>query len=737
MRPILVLDPHTIDQIAAGEVVERPASVVKELVENAIDAGATAVTVEIAQGGKSLVRITDNGSGIAGDQVPTAFLSHATSKIERVEDLETVTSLGFRGEALSSIAAVAKVELITKQPSSISGTRYVIEGGKEQTLEETGAPDGTTFLVRDLFYNTPARKKFLKSDTAEAAEISALIEQLALSHPEISFKFMANGLIRLHTSGTGRVKDVIYSVYGKELTKSLLEISFENEYMAISGFAGKPEISRGNRTFENYYVNGRYVRNNLIAKGIEDGYKGFLMQHRFPFVLLNIRMDPELVDVNVHPRKLEIRFSGAQEVYESVLTAVRSALTRRELIPNAPAGREERRPQAVRDTLPRDALPEPFERRRIQTTQSPDSVFAAGPQNLQAETVTVPRVQEDLADYPQPVPAGSLNSQEEALFEGTLGDKEASAAAVGSAQEPAPDVRQPAGEKTVEEIRCPAKEEPGADVRQPAGKEPAAQIRHPVGEEPAAQIRQPAGEEPAVDVRHPAAEEPASEAMDSQTGNAPAAEESPDPQEQMELFDEKFLDPRSRQKHRLIGQVFQTYWLVEFKDSLFIIDQHAAHEKIYYERFTAMFRNAQASSQMLLPPRILTLTMQEEEKLLGDMGLFEKAGFEIEHYGGREYCIRAVPSQLYGFGEEEMFRQLLDLPQIRKDEDGFSVFAQRLASMACKAAVKGGNLLSEQEADAMIDELLGLEEPYHCPHGRPTIIEMTRADMEKKFHRTV
>ena len=333
MRKIAVLDQNTIDKIAAGEVVERPSSVVKELVENAIDAGATAVTVEITDGGKKLIRITDNGSGMEAEQIPLAFLRHATSKIEKVEDLEHIASLGFRGEALSSIAAVSQVELITKTPSAVSGSRYVIEGGQEHSLEELGAPEGTTFLIRNLFYNTPARSKFLKSDMTEANYIHTLMEQLALSHPEISFKYIQNKQVKLHTSGNYSVKDVIYSVYGREIAKALLEVSQENSFMKIEGFVGKPEIARGNRSFENYYINGRYVKNNIITKAIENAYRGFLMQHKFPFVSLRMEMEGNDLDVNVHPAKREVRFAREQEVYDTVYDTVRAALTRREMIP--------------------------------------------------------------------------------------------------------------------------------------------------------------------------------------------------------------------------------------------------------------------------------------------------------------------------------------------------------------------------------------------------------------------
>ena len=410
LRKIAVLDQHTIDKIAAGEVVERPASVVKELVENAIDAGATAITVEIADGGKKLIRITDNGSGMEMEQVPVAFLRHATSKIEKVEDLETISSLGFRGEALSSIAAVSQVELITKTPSAISGVRYVIEGGQEKNFEEMGAPDGTTFLVRNLFYNTPARSKFLKSDTTEGNYINTLMEQLALSHPEVSFKYIQNKQVKLHSSGNYNVKDVIYNIYGRDIAKSILEVSYENDFMKIEGFVGKPEISRGNRSFENYYINGRYVKNNLITKAVEDGYKGFLMQHKFPFVSLHIEMEGNDLDVNVHPRKMEVRFARGPEVYDAIYETVRRALTKREMIPEVSVGREEPKPVLKAPVQKSVEVPEPFEvKRRAEKT-------------------------EILREEP-PVYHTPLTKEEEQMFSGTLKEREEKEAKKAEAKE--------------------------------------------------------------------------------------------------------------------------------------------------------------------------------------------------------------------------------------------------------------------------------------------------------------
>lgn len=675
VRKIAVLDQHTIDKIAAGEVVERPSSVVKELVENAIDAGATAVTVEIAEGGKKLIRITDNGGGMERDQIPLAFLRHATSKIEKVEDLEHIASLGFRGEALSSIAAVSQVELITKTPTAISGVRYVINGGKEETLEDMGAPDGTTFLVRNLFYNVPARSKFLKSDTTEGNYISALMEQMTLSHPEISFKYIQNKQVKLHTSGNYSVKDVIYNIYGRDITKALLEVSFENDFMKIEGFVGKPEISRGNRTFENYYINGRYVKNRIIAKAIEDAYKGFLMQHKFPFVSLHIEMTGNDLDVNVHPTKMEVRFARATEVYDAVYDTVRKALTRREMIPQVSVGKDE--PREKKQTIKAGEIPEPFEIKRkeqMERVSSPmqlreESCYGKKepplkkeePPQIHREKPSLWKKEEEQQIYRN---KAQFSKEEESFFEGTLKERE---------------------EKEIAQ-----------------------------------------------------AEKKTARLEGEATGKEKQEETSADtPPVQMELFEEKLLSPEARIRHKLIGQIFDTYWLVQFGDNFYIIDQHAAHEKVYYERFVKEFREQTITSQYISPPMIVSLNLQEEALLNANRSYFRDFGFEIEPFGGKEYCISAVPSNLYGLGEEELFLEMLDHLAGEGEKDAFGIFASRLATMACKAAVKGNHRMSPLEADKLIDELLTLENPYHCPHGRPTIISMTKAELEKKFKRIV
>jgi DNA mismatch repair protein MutL len=668
-REIAVLDQNTIDKIAAGEVVERPSSVVKELVENAIDAGSTAVTVEIKDGGKSLIRITDNGSGIPANQVRRAFLRHATSKIEKVEDLVQIVSLGFRGEALSSIAAVSQVELITKTPSAMSGVRYVIEGGVEKALEEIGAPEGSTFLVRNLFFNTPARSKFLKTDTTEAGYVSTLMEQMALSHPEISFKYIQNGQVKLHTSGNYSRKDVIYHIYGRNITKELLEVHVETDLMTMDGFVGRPVLSRGNRNFENYYINGRYVKDKIITRAIEDAYKGFLMQHQFPFAVLEIRMEGNDLDVNVHPSKMEVRFSRGSEVYETISHGILEALQKREMIPEVEL---DKKPASLpKKTWEKAAIPEPFEVRQREKMGLAASSLRSLEQGSK-EKKAPERLRETSAYHTDPV-----------------------------------NNKLPASQPATPPIECMSQK---PDETSAAGQNQTL----------------PKPEKISV------SGQPSSPPQPENSFKKPAEEAA-----QMELFDEPMLSQEARIRHRLIGQVFETYWLVEYDGHFYIIDQHAAHEKVLYERLVKAFKEQNILSQYVSPPIIVTLNLQEIQILESHMELFTDFGFEIRPFGGKEYSIDAVPANLYGLTREQVFTELLDQLADGPAKPTMDIFAGRLATMACKAAVKGNHAMSMAEADQLIDELLTLENPYHCPHGRPTIISMSKTELEKKFKRIV
>lgn len=704
--PIQVLDQNTINQIAAGEVVERPASVVKELMENAIDAGATAITAEIREGGIGFIRITDNGCGIKREELPLAFLRHSTSKIRSAEDLLTVSSLGFRGEALSSIAAVSQVELITKTGDSLTGCRYQIEGGKEKSLEEVGAPDGTTFISRNLFFNTPARRKFLKTAATEGAHVADLVEKIALSHPEISIRLIVNNQNKLHTSGNHNLKDIIYTIYGREITAELLPVSVETEMFQVSGFIGKPSIARGNRNFENYFINGRYIKSGLIAKAIEDGYKSYMMQHKYPFTMLHFTVEPEYIDVNVHPSKMELRFKDGEFLYKTVCQMIQGALSGRELIPQVeiPGGDEEKKEigrsgagseASGKETSHR--APEPFEKKRMAAMgvleeRSPYGGRRAGTGSRTAEPFA--------GSGPAPARSGRPEGKTERPEEKPMGFPEQPVRLT----EPSVRAAGPQGRGTEQPVQ-PA-EVPSRPMEQPV---------RPAGE-PSRQAEPPARQlKPEVHRTEPPSQAP----------------------EQMEMFDGRLLSEKARSRHRLIGQVFDTYWLVEYNGSLYIIDQHAAHEKVLFEKTFRSLKSREYTSQFISPPIILTLSMQEEELLKKHMDVFTRVGFEIEPFGGNEYAVRAVPDNLFSLAKKELLMEMLDGLSEDSGAAGPEAVYDRIASMSCKAAVKGNNRLSEQEADRLIDELLGLENPYACPHGRPTIISISKYEMEKKFKRIV
>lgn len=618
MPNIAILNQETIDKIAAGEVVERPCSVVKELVENAIDAGSTAITVEIKEGGISFIRITDNGCGIERDQVAVAFYRHSTSKIRSAEDLLTVKSLGFRGEALSSISAVARVELITKTYDELTGTRYVIEGSKELSNEEIGAPDGTTFIVKDLFYNVPARRKFLKTAQTEGSYISDMVEKLALSHPDISFKFINNNQTKLHTSGNGNRKDIIYHIFGREISSSLLEVKHECEYFKVEGFIGKPVITRGNRNYENYFINGRYVKSNILSRAIEEAYKNFLMQHQYPFTVLYFTFFSEL-DVNVHPTKMELRFDNNNEIYVELCDTIYAILSHKEMIPEVPVDSTPAPKKIVHEY--KEPIPEPFEKRRI------NEVRAAESRSVYGQSVT-------------------------------------------------------------------------------------------------------------STVKNYSATEPAAKAPETSTAYEPAHVVT-GTQQTLGDYDKVFLTESAKKQFSIIGQLFKTYWLIEFEDKLYIIDQHAAHEKVLYEKTMARLANKDFTSQRISPPIVMTLDAKESEMLEKYRPQIEQFGYEVEHFGGKEYMISAIPDNLFNIDMKDLFIEMLDDFSNTTGRQTPDIITEKVASMSCKAAVKGNDKLTFPEINELIDELLSLDNPYNCPHGRPTIISMSKYEIEKKFKRIV
>lgn len=682
MPNITLLDQNTINKIAAGEVIERPASVVKELLENAIDARATAVTVEIKEGGTTFIRVTDNGCGIPREEVPLAFLRHSTSKIKSVEDLFTISSLGFRGEALASIASVCQVELITKTSEALTGSRYSIEGGIERPQEEIGAPEGTTFIARNLFFNTPARKKFLKTPMTEGSHVAELVEKIALSHPEISIRFIQNNQNKLHTSGNHNLKDIIYTVFGREIAANLLAVEAKKQDIAISGFIGKPVIARGNRNYENYFINGRYIRSSIISKAIEEAYKPFMMQHKYPFTMLHFTIEPELLDVNVHPTKMELRFRDGEMVYRMVYDAVSGALAHKELIPEVELNKEKAE-QEAKEARKHEPSPEPFELRRLEAMSRQQAACAPGSKRLKPAEPSLMRDPDFLAENWLKKPAGGQMAPNR--FAGRDAAEETAAAA---------------GMSAISGAMAASVSAAGADYLHGGSPEAAAQNEETV------------------------------------QNQASAAAFSGKP-EQLDLFDGKLLEPKSRLMHKLIGQVFDTYWLVEFNEQLYIIDQHAAHEKVLYEKTMATLKNREYSSQMLDPPIILTLNMNEEVLLKEHMKYFSDMGFEIEPFGGREYAVRGVPANLLSIAKKDLLIEMIDGLSDDVSTHNPDIIYERVATMSCKAAVKGGNRLSTAEANELIDQLLNLENPYACPHGRPTIISMSRYELEKKFKRIV
>ena len=626
MAKINVLDHQTIDKIAAGEVVERPASVVKELVENAIDAGADAITVEVKDGGTTLIRVTDNGSGIERADVANAFVRHATSKITSAEDLTKLASLGFRGEALASIAAVAQVELITKTPEELTGIRYVIEGGVEKEREEVGAPQGTTLLVRNLFYNTPPRKKFLKQPRTEGSYVADLMEHLAMSNPRVSFKFLLGSQTRFYTTGSGDLREIVYRIYGRDIAGELMDFHCELPGMTVSGLLGKPVINRANRSYEIFYINGRYIRSALISKAVEEGYQEYLMQHKFPFCILHFQVDTEKVDVNVHPSKMEVRIADGPAFHEEIKNAVYQALHAREMIPEVSLSTEKERAEEIRKTekQKQKEAPEPFEQSRIRQTMEKERQQESR-QGGYGEVMAVPRAQ-------------SL--------------RETTVEAYGGA------------------------DSPGETAAVPRG-------------------------------------------------------------EQMELFDDRLLGAAAREQYEIIGQLFETYWLISYQEKLLIVDQHAAHEKVRYERLMRRFQEKEIVSQSINPPRIVTLNNREKEVYLLHAADFEALGFVVEEFGGNDYAIRGVPLDLYGYAEGDYFYEILDELSEEPAKGTPESIRSRIATMACKAAVKGNMRISRPEMEALLDELLTLENPYNCPHGRPTIVSMSKYEIEKKFKRIV
>ena len=644
---ISVLDKNTIDKIAAGEVVERPSSIVKELVENAIDSGASAISVEIKDGGISLVRVTDNGGGINKDEIKTAFLRHATSKITKAKDLFNIHTLGFRGEALSSISGISKCEVISKPSAQLTGVRYVIEGGYEVSFEDVGAPVGTTMIVRDVFFNTPARRKFLKSVTTETAYITDLMEKFMLCNLDVSIRYIVNNQTRLQSSGNGDLKEVIYQIYGREVHKALVEVDHKADDISIKGFIAKPEISRSNRNQLIYFVNGRYVKDKHIIKAIEDGYADRMMQHKYPFAVLMIEINTEIVDVNVHPSKMEIRFSEESYIYEKVKEAIESSLKKAYMIREAKIDEEKK--SSLKRSFER--LPEPFEKNKLSLLNKDENRS----QITAKETETK---EEFLKDLPQIDLSEKTNYPQDKI-------------------------------QIDPEI-----------------------FRYNVNHLLERTLLSDSGKNSEFIEKYEDKKEPSFEQLD-------------------------FMDKKASKKRNIIGQIFDTYWIVEFDKSMYIIDQHAAHEKVLYERFLKQLDNEEIASQIISPAGVISLSSIEADAVEKHLASLRKLGFEIEHFGGREYSISAIPTILPSIDKEvwlkELITELLEVDSAKNTES----ILEKIASMSCKAAIKGKQRISYEEAKILIDELLELDNPYNCPHGRPTVIQMTKTEIEKKFKRII
>ncbi len=687
MGLIKLLDKDTINKIAAGEVVDRPSSVVKELIENAIDAGAHSITCEIKDGGKSFIRITDDGSGIAKEDIEPAFLRHSTSKISCEEDLTNIKSLGFRGEALSSISAVSKVEMLTKRADDFLGSRYVIEGGEVKSFEEAGCPDGTTFIVRDIFYNTPARRKFLKSGATEAGYIGELINRLAASNPSIAFRFINQGKTVLFTNGNGNEKDALYSIYGRETAANLIAVSYESELLSIHGYIGKPVIVKGSRICENYYINGRYSKSNVITKAIEEAYKGYVMQHKFPFTSLHFTFPMDKLDVNVHPAKMEVRLSDGEYYFASICRIINDVLRSSNMIVDISAFQERNEKktemEAMRQAL--SEMPQSFETERLSQSMAANSKNGAGVNQPEINSADTPLAKNSYAAVPvhEKKPSESI----------TLNDKSAARSS---------DVDVSADKDFQYKVldgKAPDKRFPGSAAKAGHVSENAGYAPKPLSVNP-------------------------SDGSDNFT------------QLSFDVKDE-FMQDKEAENFKIIGQIFSTYWLIEMKDNLFIIDQHAAHEKILYERTVKRYREQNTVSQQLYPPIMITLSLTEEDILNRYMNYFNRLGFEISHFGGREYAINSIPCDLFSFSGDVFFHDVLDQLINTPVKGDIDIVTDRIAEMSCKAAIKGNHSYSLLEAESLIKELLKLDNPYHCPHGRPIIITMSKRELEKKFKRII
>ncbi|MBQ9280062.1 MAG: DNA mismatch repair endonuclease MutL [Clostridia bacterium] len=696
MGSIVLLDELTINQIAAGEVIERPANVVKELVENSLDAGATSVTVEIENGGITLIRITDNGKGIAPDDVELAFERHATSKIRRAEDLIKVSTMGFRGEALASIAAIAKVELVTRTKDSEMGTKIVVEGGDILSKEECGAPFGTTITIRELFFNTPVRYKFLKKDFTEGGYIETAVERIALINPDVAFKLINNRKEVIRTSGSASMTDVVYNVFGKDIAQNIVDVNFEFENIKVTGVVGKPEIARSNRSNQLFYVNGRFIKDKTLSAATEEAYRTLIPHGKFGFCVLNIQLPAELVDVNVHPAKLEVRFSEEGKVFKAVHYAIKNTLLGADLI------REDKRI----DGTPNEPVKE--------NTTKFDTSAVAGSAFSMGEALYNPEGKKSVHDYKTSItsdtnviPLEDLKKEKRSLFNLFKGKAET-------------EVDE---ETSLEKEYVIEVEETNSDNNS---------IIQKMEEEENKSVQKRFAD--AVEIEDPNILENLK--VENITSSDKGDVEGNETQEIKSFYEQDFNEKAPIPEYEILGVAFNTYIFIQLDDDVYILDQHAAHERVLFEKIRENFYRAGGKeTQMLLLPDILEVSKKDMHMIKNHLDLFEQAGFAIEEFGENTIKINGVPAICFEMNTKDLFMDILDGIDITNRTNAHDIEQKFIATVACKAAVKANMKLDIKEIRGLLDQLMLIENPFTCPHGRPTAIRISKTEIEKKFER--
>lgn len=764
MGNIVLLDDLTINKIAAGEVIERPASVVKEMVENSIDAGATKITVEIKNGGISFIRISDNGKGIAEDDMEIAFERHATSKIRKAEDILEVMSMGFRGEALASIAAIANVEMVSRTVDSSIGHKIVVEGGKTLEQSEVGAPIGTTITVKNLFYNTPVRYKFLKKDYTESGYIEDAITRLALVNKHISFKLISSGKTIIQTNGNDDEKSVIYSIYGKDTAEAIIETDYDYEGIKVSGVVGKPEIARSNRSNQLYFVNGRYIKDRTLTAAAEQAFKGMIPINKYGFLILNIQLDPALVDVNVHPAKLEVRFEEENKVFKAVYYTIKEALTKKELVENV-VQKSDEKPEKVEGKKTEENL-EVLDAKNNNTTTTT---------TIEEESKAVIETIKDDKEFSKK--NKHLKNEEDESKENLLeevykfrkGLKEIGVSETSSVYTPIPidDSEELKENNKIEKEEIENKEEltvPSESQVEQMTEELIKQrdaIENSKLENPLAKSEEENksvtfddmytkvfGNKAIQAVNLKEFSDSEKKVLDEIKGSVKNDEVDSiqDKVEEKKIEENVITEENSEQieefknmtgkNYKFIGIAFSTYIIVEIENEMYIIDQHAAHERIMYEKVKKNYYSTDdKDSQLMLLPDVITLSHKEKELITENVEMFEKAGFSLEAFGENTIKLNGVPNICIDMNTKQLFLELLDEIDNYSRTDRQEKEERFIATIACKSAVKAKMKLTEAEVDKLMERLLELPNPFTCPHGRPTAIKMSKYDIERKFAR--